>query len=71
MNILNINDVNKLCFVDRASRYIYNETNLMHYLSSVSADSQLKRTTRTNCHIYALLRPDDGLLATPKHVEVQ
>jgi hypothetical protein len=33
-------------------------------------DSQLKRTTRTYCCIYALLPPDDGLLASPKHVEV-
>jgi hypothetical protein len=34
---------------------------------------QLRRTTRTNCHIpvYTLLPPDDGLLASPKHVEVQ
>jgi hypothetical protein len=32
------------------------------------ADSQL---TRTNCHIYTLLPPDDRLLANPKHVEVQ
>jgi hypothetical protein len=28
------------------------------------------RTTRTNCHIYTLLPPDDGLLASPKHIEV-
>jgi hypothetical protein len=34
------------------------------------ADSQLRRTTRTNCHIYTLLPPDDGLLASRKHVEV-
>jgi hypothetical protein len=34
------------------------------------ADSRLRRTTRTNCHIYTLLPPDDGLLASPKHVEV-
>jgi hypothetical protein len=98
--------------------YARNETNLMHYLSSVysvtiplhvssllvahhqvvamyicdswcvlyvivdcqlawlegnsitPADSQLKRTTRTNCCIYTLLPPDDGLLASPKHVQV-
>jgi hypothetical protein len=68
-----------------------NETNLMHYLSSVYSvtiplhvsgllvahhqevamyiwticmcwptNSQLWCTTRTNCHIYALLLPDDG-----------
>jgi hypothetical protein len=34
------------------------------------ADSLLKRTTRTNCRIYTLLPPDDGLLANPKHVEI-
>jgi hypothetical protein len=34
------------------------------------ADSQLRRTTRTNCHIYTLLPPDDGQLASPKHEEV-
>jgi hypothetical protein len=39
-------------------------------LSGPLADSQLKRTTRTNCGIYTLLPPDDGLLASPKHVEV-
>jgi hypothetical protein len=27
-------------------------------------------TTLTNCHIYTLLPPDDGLLASSKHVEV-
>jgi hypothetical protein len=34
------------------------------------ADSQLRRTTRTNSHIYTLLSPDDGLLASPKDVKV-
>jgi hypothetical protein len=34
------------------------------------ANSQLKHTTHTNCHIYTLLPPDDGLLASPKHAEV-
>jgi hypothetical protein len=34
------------------------------------ADSQLRRTTRTNCCIYKLLPPDDGQLASPKHVKV-
>jgi cation transport ATPase len=34
------------------------------------ADSQLQCTTRTNCCIYTLLHPDDGQLASPKHVEV-
>jgi predicted phage tail protein len=29
-----------------------------------------KRTTRTNCHTYTMLPPDDGQLASPKHVEV-
>jgi hypothetical protein len=36
------------------------------------ANSQLKCTTRTNCHIYTLLPPDDWQLASPKHVvEIQ
>jgi hypothetical protein len=26
---------------------------------------------RSNCRIYTSLPPDDGLLASPKHVEVQ
>jgi hypothetical protein len=34
------------------------------------ADSQPRRTTRTNDHIYTLLPPGGGQLATPKHVEV-
>jgi hypothetical protein len=34
------------------------------------ADSQLKCTIGTNCHICTLLPPDDGLLASPNHVEV-
>jgi hypothetical protein len=29
-----------------------------------------QRTTHTNCRIYILLPPDDGLLASPKHVEL-
>jgi hypothetical protein len=91
----------------------YNETNMMHYLSSVysvtirlhvsgllvahhkevtmyicdnwyvlyalvdcsipsrPADSQLNGTTRTNRHIYTLLPPDDGLLATTKLWRIQ
>jgi hypothetical protein len=35
------------------------------------ADSRLIHTTRTNCHIYTLLPPYDGLLASPKHVEAE
>jgi hypothetical protein len=35
-----------------------------------AADSRLRRTTCTTCHIYTLLPPDDGKLASPKHVEV-
>jgi hypothetical protein len=74
--------------------YIYacNETNMMHYLSSIywvttplhfsgllashqqevadPAGSRLRRTSRTNYHIYTLLPPDNGLLASPKHVEM-
>jgi hypothetical protein len=37
------------------------------------ANNQLKRTIRTNVrtytYIYILLPPDDGQLASPKHVE--
>jgi hypothetical protein len=39
-------------------------------LSRRSADSQVRRTARTNCRIYTLLTPDVGLLASPKHVEL-
>jgi hypothetical protein len=39
-------------------------------IPSMSANSQLRRTASTNCHIYTLLPPDDGLLASSKHVEV-
>jgi hypothetical protein len=39
------------------------------------ADSRLRRTTRQNCHTqyttYTLLTPDDGLLASLKHVAVK
>jgi hypothetical protein len=28
----------------------------------------LRHATHTNCHIYTLLSPDDGLLASPKDV---
>jgi hypothetical protein len=31
---------------------------------------EFQRTTRTSCFIYTLLPPDDGQLASPKHVEV-
>jgi hypothetical protein len=34
------------------------------------ANSQLRHTTCTSCCIYTLLPPDDGQLASPKHVEV-
>jgi hypothetical protein len=37
---------------------------------SSAADSRLRITIHTNCHIYTLLPPDDGLLASPKHVEL-
>jgi hypothetical protein len=42
----------------------------MYICNNWPSDSQLKRTTRTNCCIYTLLPPDDGQLANPKHVEV-
>jgi hypothetical protein len=32
--------------------------------------SPLAHTTRTSCHTYTLLPPDDGQLASPKHVGV-
>jgi hypothetical protein len=68
---------NFLCFVDRASRYMhylslfYSVTipaipQLQHNITSSiptrPANSQVRRTTRTNCHIYTELPPDDGLL---------
>jgi hypothetical protein len=34
------------------------------------AGSRLRRTTRTNCCIYTLLPTEDGLLESPKHLEV-
>jgi hypothetical protein len=37
---------------------------------SAGLDSQLRRTTRTVIYTYTLLPPNDGLLASPKHVEV-
>jgi hypothetical protein len=39
---------------------------LRAWMESRPADSRLRRTTRTNRHIYTLLPPDDGLLAIPK-----
>jgi hypothetical protein len=39
-------------------------------LTNQASDSQIKRTTRTIFCIYTLLPRDDGLLASPKHVEV-
>jgi hypothetical protein len=50
--------------------YVLVDCQLAIPTSTKPADSQLKRTTRTNSHIYTLLPPDDGLLARPKHVEV-
>jgi hypothetical protein len=35
-----------------------------------SADIRLRSTTHTSHPTYTLLYPDDGLLASPKHVEV-
>jgi hypothetical protein len=40
------------------------------YVLYVLVGSRLRRTARTNWHIYTLLPPDEGLLASPKHVEV-
>jgi hypothetical protein len=39
-------------------------------IPSRPADSWLLHTKRTSCDIYTLLPPDDGLLASLKHVEV-
>jgi hypothetical protein len=40
-------------------------------LSRLSAGLDgVERTTRTSCRIYTLLPPDDGQLASPKHVEL-
>jgi hypothetical protein len=41
-----------------------------HSIPSRPADSQLRHVTHTSCYIYTLLPPDDGLLASLKHVEV-
>jgi hypothetical protein len=40
------------------------------YMLYILVNSLLRRTTRTNCHLYVLLPPHDGLLASLKHVEV-
>jgi hypothetical protein len=42
----------------------------MRQLVRVVRPSRLRRTTRTNCRMYTLLPPDDGLLASLKGVEV-
>jgi hypothetical protein len=56
-----------LCRVDQ---YLNFNHNINSSIPTMSADSQLRPTTRTNCHIYTLLPPDDGQLASLKHVEV-
>jgi hypothetical protein len=55
--------------------YICNKWYVLYFsvdypLASWPAVSQLKRTTRTNCCIYTLLPPDDGQIASQKHVEI-
>jgi hypothetical protein len=52
--------------------YIFDNWYVFRSKSTVGGptDSRLRRTTCTNCHIYTLLPPDDGLLASPKHVDV-
>jgi hypothetical protein len=40
----------------------------LHGVPFHPADSRIIRTARTYCHIYTLLPPDDGLLASLKHV---
>jgi hypothetical protein len=71
----------------RAFKFVCNETNLMHCLSSVysvtiplhasgSIVAHHQEATMYICdnwyvfYIYTLLPPDDGLLASPKHVGV-
>jgi hypothetical protein len=51
--------------------YIYDNWYVLYVLVNCrrAADSRLRRTTRTHCHVHTLLPPDDGLLASPKHVE--
>jgi hypothetical protein len=49
---------------------VCNNVVYMRQLVRVVHLGQLRRTTRTDCHIYMLLSLDDGLLASPKHVEV-
>jgi hypothetical protein len=49
--------------------YICNKWYVL-YVLAWPAESQLKSTTRTSCCICTLLPPDDGQLASPKHVEV-
>jgi hypothetical protein len=86
---------NCFMFSDRAHLYVHacNETNIMHYLSSVYSvtiplhvsglltahhqevtmyvcDNWYVPYVLVDCHIYTSLPPDDGLLASPKHVEV-
>jgi hypothetical protein len=54
--------------------YISNNPHVLYLLADCrQADSQLTSTTRTNYRIYdyTLLPPDDGLQASPKHVEVE
>jgi hypothetical protein len=43
---------------------------LAYSIPTRPADSHLTSTTCTSCYIYTLLPPDDGLLASPKHVKV-
>jgi hypothetical protein len=42
----------------------------IHVDTPVILNHSIFSTTLTNCHIYSLLPLDDGLLASPKHVEV-
>jgi hypothetical protein len=53
-----------LCFV------VIDNVHVMSPIQTRPADSQLKRTTGTICCIYTQLPPDDGHLASMKHVEL-
>jgi hypothetical protein len=54
------------------SRYICDNWYVLYVFVNFGgpAEWRLRRATRTNYHVYTLLPPDEGLLASPKHVEV-
>jgi hypothetical protein len=55
--------------------YIYGNWHVLYILVDrqwawMACQKSTRCTTRTNCHICTLLPPEDGLLASLKHVEV-